>query len=159
VEGRVIGRLAAAAVVVSVSAAVSTGSASARAAACRATPSSYGPFNTSGAVVPRRAKIGTGHVLTGRVLRFPACTPIRGATVEFWQRGKDGYDARGRGRVVTRRDGSFRFEGPVPTADEGRPAHIHVHVTAPGYQEVVTTYFLRRGEKTGRITIVLVSEL
>ena len=146
---------------VGLSAAVAVDSGAARpgAAACKPTPSSYGPFNTSGAVTPRRSRIGSGHVLTGRVLRYPGCAPIRGATVDFWQRGKTGYTQRGRAEVVTNRAGAFRFEGPVPVAYGGRPGHIHVKVNAPGYQEVVTTYFVRRGAKTGRMTIVLVSEL
>ena len=140
--------------------AVGSGSASPGAAACKPTPSSYGPFSTSGAVVPRRARIGSGHVLVGRVVRYPGCAPLRGAQVELWQQSRDGtYRPSGRGRVVTDRNGTFRFYGPVPPGEGGRPPHIHVKVTAAGYQEVVTTYFLRRGEKTGRMTIVLVSEL
>jgi len=61
--------------------------------------------------------------------------------------------------VVTGKTGTFRFEGPRPPAEGGRLSHIHVRVTAGGYVDFVTTYFLRSGEKTGRITIVLVSGL
>ena len=155
-----IGRLAAAAVALSVSAAALPGAASPRASACKPTASSYGPFNTSGAASPRRSKIGTGHVLSGRVLRYPGCSPVPGALVDFWQESPNGvYERRGRGSVVTGTSGAFRFQGPVPPAEGGRPSHIHVRVTAPGYREVVTTYFLRRGERTGRLTIVLISEL
>jgi hypothetical protein len=32
-----------------------------------------------------------------------------------------------------------------------------IHVSAAGYADFVTTYFLARGERRGRITIVLVS--
>jgi hypothetical protein len=35
---------------------------------------------------PIRAKIGTGHVLTGIGLS-PSCAPIAGARVSFWHRG------------------------------------------------------------------------
>jgi hypothetical protein len=34
-----------------------------------------------------------------------------------------------------------------------------VHVSAGGYEDVVTTYFVRAGAKSGRITIVLFSAL
>jgi protocatechuate 3,4-dioxygenase beta subunit len=146
--------------VIAVTAALAAGSGSAAPrAACKPTASSPGPFNTSGAALPKRSKIGSGHVLTGRVLRYPDCRPVRGATVAFWQRGPSGYTQRGRGSVVTNRNGAFRIEGPVPTSYSSRGPHIHLDIRAAGYQEVVTTYFVRRGSKGGRITIVLVSEL
>jgi protocatechuate 3,4-dioxygenase beta subunit len=57
-----------------------------------------------------RAKIGTGHVLTGVVLS-PTCTPIPGATVSFW-----------------------------PVAYDGRPGHIHIKVQARDYETLYTEY-------------------
>jgi hypothetical protein len=82
------------------------------------------------------------------------------AVVDFWQESPNGaYDRRGQASVVTGKTGTFRFEGPRPPAEGGRLSHIHVRVTAGGYVDFVTTYFLRSGEKTGRITIVLVSGL
>jgi len=135
--------------------------ASARTATCRPTQSlGGGPFETSGASFPKRSRIGRGHVLTGRVLRFPGCAPIKGAVVDFWQESPNGaYDRRGQASVVTDRAGTFRFEGPRPPAEGGRPSHIHIRVSAGGYVDFVTTYFLRPGEKNGRIVIVLVSGL
>jgi protocatechuate 3,4-dioxygenase beta subunit len=80
--------------------------------------------------------------------------------VELWQESPNGrYDRRGHAAVVTGRTGTFRFEGPVPPSGFGRPPHIHVRVSAGQYEEVVTTYVVRRGEQHGRITIVLVSGL
>jgi protocatechuate 3,4-dioxygenase beta subunit len=118
-----------------------------------------GPFDTNAAAPPRRTRIGRGHVLTGRVLQYPGCTPIRGAFVEFWQESANGrYDRRGHGSMVTSRAGTFRFEGPIPPSDFGRP-HIHVHVSAAGYPDFVTTYFIARGSRQGRLTIVLVSDI
>ncbi len=130
-------------------------------AACRPTLSQGGgPFETSAAPAPRRARIGRGHVLTGRILRAPDCAPVRGALVEFWQESPNGrYDRRGRASVVTGRTGAFRFQGPVPPGALGLPPHIHIHVSAAGYEDFVTTYRLARGERQGRITIVLVSSL
>jgi protocatechuate 3,4-dioxygenase beta subunit len=139
---------------------VGSGSAAPRPTACRPTQSQgAGPFQSNRTTAPRRSRIGRGHVLTGLVLRYPDCARVRGAFVELWQESPNGrYDRQGHASVITSRTGTFRFEGPVPPSDFGRP-HIHVHVSAGGYEEVVTTYVLGPGERRGRITIVLVSGL
>src|SRR4029079_3425195 len=69
-----------------------------------------GPFQTNAIATPLRSKIGTGHVLLGRVLS-PDCAPVRGAVVYFWQAGPNGYGPRRRARVVTKPPGGGRFEG------------------------------------------------
>jgi protocatechuate 3,4-dioxygenase beta subunit len=140
---------------------IAAGSAASAAAPCRPTASAGGgPFETNAAPPPRRSRIGRGHVLTGRILQYPGCTPVRGALVEFWQESANGrYDRRGHGSVITARNGAFRFEGPVPPGEFGRPSHIHIHVSAPGYADFVTTYFLARGERRGQIRLVLVSDV
>jgi protocatechuate 3,4-dioxygenase beta subunit len=114
-----------------------------------------GPFQQNPLAAPRRAKIGTGHVLQGRVLRATDCKPVAGVLVVLWQAGPNGYGPRGRGSVVTDRSGRFRFEGPVPASYTGRPPHIHIAVSHPAYEELLTRYVVRRGAKTGRITLVL----
>ena len=79
-------------------------------AACRPTPSDgAGPFQQGGVSAPRRAKIGTGHVLQGRVLQTD-CKPVAGALVVLWQAGPNGYGPGGRGSVRTDRSGRFRFK-------------------------------------------------
>jgi protocatechuate 3,4-dioxygenase beta subunit len=127
---------------------------------CRPTLSQGGgPFDASAAPPPRRSRIGRGHVLTGRILRAPDCKPVRGAVVEFWQESPNGvYDRRGHAAVVTGQTGTFRFEGPVPPGGFRGP-HIHIHVSTAGYDDFVTTYLLSRGERQGRVTIVLSSAL
>lgn len=112
-----------------------------------------GPFQQGGVSAPRRAKIGTGHVLQGRILGTD-CKPIRGATVVLWQAGPNGYSSRGRGSVRTDRSGRFRFEGPVPASYGGLP-HIHLAVFHPAYEELSSRYVVRPGSKAGRITLVL----
>jgi protocatechuate 3,4-dioxygenase beta subunit len=130
-------------------------SAAGTSAACEPTRSDgAGPFSQSGIVPPIRAKIGTGHVLNGRVLRAADCAPVARALVVLWQAGPNGYGPRGRGSVRTDRLGRFRFEGPVP-ANYGRGPHIHLAVIHPAYEELVTRYVVRRGAKTGRLTLVL----
>ena len=113
-----------------------------------------GPFQQSGLSAPRRAKIGTGHVLLGRVLGTDF-KPVAGALVVLWQAGPNGYGPRGRGSVRTDRSGRFRFEGPVPASEGYGVPHIHIAVFHPGFEELVTRYIVRRGAKTGRIRLVL----
>jgi catechol 1,2-dioxygenase len=94
--------------------------------------------------------------------------PIAGAELDIWQNGDDGLysvqddaspEAHLRGRFYTRDDGSYAFVGvrPVPytVPHDGqvgamfeavkrhpwRPAHIHMIVTAPGYQRLQTHIF------------------
>ena len=126
------------------------------AANCRPTEGDgAGPFQQSPPAAPRRAKIGTGHVLQGRILRASDCKPVAGALVVLWQSGPNGYGPRGRGSVVSDRSGRFRFEGPVPASYTGGQPHIHIAVSHPAYEELVTRYVVRRGAKTGRIRLVL----
>jgi len=121
--------------------------------ACKTTVSDgAGPFTRLDA--PRRATIGKGHVLQGRVLRAGDCAPIRGALVYLWQAGPNGYVPRGRGSVTTDRQGRFRFQGPVPSSYGGLP-HIHIAVVHRDYEELLTRYVVRRGAKSGRLTVVL----
>jgi protocatechuate 3,4-dioxygenase beta subunit len=112
-----------------------------------------GPFQANAIATPLRSKIGTGHVLLGRVLS-PSCAPVRRAVVYFWQAGPNGYGPRGRARILTDRQGRFRFEGPVP-ANYGRGPHIHIAVVHPAYEDLLTRYVVRPGAKTGRIRLVL----
>jgi protocatechuate 3,4-dioxygenase beta subunit len=122
---------------------------------CRPTPNDgAGPFSGTGINTPLRAKIGTGHVLRGRVLRAGDCRPVSRALVVLWQAGPNGYRSRGRGSVRSDRQGRFRFEGPVPT-NYGRGSHIHMAVIHPAYEELTTRHDVPRGARSGRITIVL----
>jgi protocatechuate 3,4-dioxygenase beta subunit len=114
-----------------------------------------GPFSLSPLDAPLRAKIGTGHVLHGRVVRATDCRPVSRALVIFWQAGRNGYGPAGRGSVYTNRLGRFRFEGPVPASYSGRAPHIHIAVIHPAYEELLSRYVVRRGAKSGRIRLVL----
>jgi protocatechuate 3,4-dioxygenase beta subunit len=121
---------------------------------CKPTPEdAAGPFTR--ASPPLRAKIGTGHVLTGVVLSALDCKPIRGARVEFRQANRRGvYTQAGTGAVLTNAAGRFRFVGPRPVSYEGRPGHIHIRVIAPNH-EVLLTRYEPRGRRSGSIRIVL----
>jgi protocatechuate 3,4-dioxygenase beta subunit len=122
-------------------------------AQCAPTPNSGGGPDRG--PIALHAKIGTGHVLTGVVLS-PACTPIPGARVSFWQSNTKGvYTTAGRGAVVTDKSGRFRFEGPMPVAYDGRPGHIHIKVQARDYETLYTEYE-PHGARTGNVRLVLV---
>lgn len=142
--------------VVAATGAVSGATAGAASGQARCQPTigdAAGPFQANAIATPLRSKIGTGHVLLGRVLG-PDCSPVRRAVVYFWQAGPNGYGARGRARVITDRQGRFRFEGPVP-ANYGRGPHIHIAVVHPAFEDLLTRYVVRPGSKTGRVKLVL----
>lgn len=112
-----------------------------------------GPFGRG--APPRRAKIGTGHVLTGIVLSVD-CRPLAGARVHLWQANRRGeYTRAGSATVVTDRAGRFRFEGPRPVSYSGRPAHIHLRILAGDHELLLTRYVPRPNAKSGSIRLVL----
>jgi hydroxyquinol 1,2-dioxygenase len=110
---------------------------------------------------------GTPALVRGRVLDQDG-RAIAGAELDIWQNGENGLyavqddeapEAHLRGRFYSREDGSYAFVGvrPVPytVPHDGpvgrmlettrrhpwRPAHIHMIVTAPGYQRLQTHIF------------------
>ena len=125
------------------------------AAACPASvPDGFGPFGKG--TPPVRAKIGTGHVLTGVVLSSLDCKPIRRARVELWQANKQGrYVRAGSATVFTNAQGRFRLEGPLPPSYEGRPGHIHLRVSAPGHEQLLSRYEAVAGARRGTVRLVL----
>ena len=115
-----------------------------------------GPFARG--APPLRAKIGTGHVLTGVVLSTD-CKPIPGARVQLWQ-ASQGYVYRrsGSGTVITNQSGRFRFEGPRPRTYAGRPPHIHLRVIAEGHEILYSRYAPAPGATRGTVRLVLEPE-
>jgi protocatechuate 3,4-dioxygenase beta subunit len=122
---------------------------------CEPTPiDGFGPFGR--ARPPLRAKIGTGHVLTGTVIAADTCKPLRGVAVEFWQSNANGvYKLAGSATVLTDRAGRFRFQSPVPARYESLPPHIHIRIDVPGYKQLLTRYVVAPGERRGRVRLVL----
>ncbi len=117
----------------------------------------FGPFGRG--VPPARAKIGTGHVLTGVVLSSLDCKPIRGARVELWQANKKGqYVRAGSATVFTNAQGRFRLEGPPPPSYEGRPGHIHLRVSAAGHEQLLARYVRAPAARRGSLRLVLAGE-
>lgn len=125
------------------------------AVACPPTPDdAAGPFGRG--APPLRAKIGTGHVLTGVVVSALDCRPIRGAQVHLWQANRNGvYTRATSATVITNGAGRFRFEGPRPVAYRGGEPHIHLRVIAPYHRPLLSRYVPARGARSGSIRLVL----
>jgi catechol 1,2-dioxygenase len=110
---------------------------------------------------------GTPAWVHGRVLDLDG-SPIAGAELDVWQNGPnllyavqdvEAPEDHLRGRFRTREDGTYAFLGvrpvPYPIPHDGpvghmleatgrhpwRPAHIHMIVSAPGYEKVTTHVF------------------
>ncbi|HEU6445397.1 MAG TPA: hypothetical protein VFL61_10105 [Gaiellaceae bacterium] len=113
-----------------------------------------GPFYEPGA--PVRSRVGTGYVLSGRVLTT-RCRPIARARIELWlvnPRGR--YDDAHRATLFSARDGRYRFQSNRPAGYEGRPPHIHLRVSARGFRTLVTQHYPRSGRTTAVFNLVLV---
>jgi protocatechuate 3,4-dioxygenase beta subunit len=126
------------------------------AAPCRPTPpDALGPFYEPGA--PVRSKVGTGYVLSGRVLRAGTCLAIPRARIEFWLVNRQGrYDDAHRATVIAGRRGAYRFQSSKPVAYGSRPPHIHVRVTARGYRTLVTQHYPRASRRSAVFNLILV---
>jgi protocatechuate 3,4-dioxygenase beta subunit len=113
-----------------------------------------GPFYKSGA--PVRAKVGSGYVLSGRVLAARTCRPIGRARIELWLVNPEGeYDDAHRATVFAGKDGRYRFESNRPVGYSGRPPHIHVRVSARGFRTLVTQHYPRAGRSRALFNLVL----
>jgi protocatechuate 3,4-dioxygenase beta subunit len=125
---------------------------------CKPTqPDMLGPFYEPGA--PVRTRVGSGYVLSGRVLAAKECKPIPNAHIEFWLANSRGeYDDAHRATVLADHRGTYRFESNVPVSYGGRPPHIHVRVRAPGYEELVTQHYPERGQRKANFDLVLVAQ-
>jgi catechol 1,2-dioxygenase len=125
---------------------------------CKPTqPDMLGPFYEPAA--PVRTSVGSGYVLSGAVLSAKECMPIPNARIEFWLANPRGeYDDAHRATVLAGQRGDYRLESNVPVSYGGRPPHIHVRVTAPGYQELVTQHYPERSQRKANFDLVLVRE-
>jgi catechol 1,2-dioxygenase len=125
---------------------------------CKPTqPDMLGPFYEPGA--PVRTSVGSGYELSGRVLGAEECKPIPNAKIEFWLANSRGdYDDAHRATVFAGQRGRYRFESNVPVSYGDRPPHIHVRVTTPGNEELVTQHYPERGQRKANFDLVLIAE-
>ena len=118
-------------------------------------PESLGPFYQPHA--PLRNRVGRGYVLSGTVRAALRCTPLRTARLELWLANPRGvYDDAHRATLRVNARGVYRFESNVPVAYSGRPPHIHIRVTAPGFRTLVTQHYPRPGQRRAVFDLVLV---
>lgn len=128
------------------------------------------PFRERGASIVNDDAPGARVRISGRVFEFENNAPIEGAILDIWQAAANGLyenqdeqqpDYHLRGRFRTDKNGTFELIALMPTAyhipDDGpvgeflkiakrppiRPAHIHVIVSAPGYETLVTQIFVK----------------
>lgn len=120
-------------------------------------PDALGPFYTPGA--PVRDQVGEGYILQGVVRSSEDCQPIPGAQIEFWLAGPDGdYADAYRATTFAGEDGSYRFESHPPPPYTGRPPHIHILASAPGFQVLVTQHYSLDGAAQADFDLVLEPE-
>jgi protocatechuate 3,4-dioxygenase beta subunit len=126
------------------------------AATCEPTSSDVmGPFYKPNA--PIRARVGKGYLVQGTVRSSIDCGLIPGAVIELWLAGPEGgYDDSHRTTVVTDASGRYSFESNAPPPIEGRPPHIHLRISAKGFNSLVTQHYPAAGTKEAIFDIVLV---
>ena len=117
-------------------------------------PEPLGPFYKPNA--PVRERVGEGYVLTGTVKSSADCQAIAGAEIEFWLAGPNGqYDEAHRATVFSDKSGRYRFESNFPPKYSWRPPHIHLRISAPGYETLVTQHYPAAGQTEGNFDLVL----
>jgi protocatechuate 3,4-dioxygenase beta subunit len=114
-----------------------------------------GPFYEPNA--PLRSTVGQGYVLSGKVRSATDCSPLAEARIEFWLAGPSGrYADDYRATVLTDEAGAYRFESNFPPGYRGRPPHIHVRVSAPGFRTLITQHYPEKGRTEASFELVLV---
>jgi catechol 1,2-dioxygenase len=123
-----------------------------------------GPFYRPGAPLRTNLRLpgskGTPIVLKGKIFKEDGNTPINDAFVEIWHCDeKEVYDNTSddynyRGGQKTKADGTYEFKSilPVPykanpaIESSWRPAHIHMRVSVPGQQDLITQIYFKDGK-------------
>ena len=123
---------------------------------CKPTPPDYlGPFYIAGA--PVRASVGEGYELGGIVKSSDNCVPIANAKIELWLTNSEGaYDDDHRATIYSDNSGAYFFESNFPPGYSGRPSHIHIRISASGFQTLATQHYPITGSKSGVFVIVMV---
>lgn len=123
---------------------------------CKPTPpDALGPFYKPGA--PLRNSVGKGYELNGKVLSSEDCAPIKAARIELWLAGPDGeYKDDYRATVLANESGEYWFESHMPPSYSRRPPHIHIRVTADGFNTLTTQHYPAKGSSNAEFDLVLI---
>lgn len=109
---------------------------------------------------PYRTSVGTGYLLIGTVKSAADCKPIGNARIELWMTGPDGrYGDAWRATLISAGNGRYYFTSHPPTEFGRRRPHIHMRVTAPGFQPLVTQHYPHHAAGEGLFDLVLVPTL
>ena len=117
-----------------------------------------GPFYRPGApmrsnLIPAASK-GEVLQLSGTVFQKDAKTPIENVLIEAWQCDEnENYDNTSdaylfRGAIKSDKKGSYNFKTIVPVPYKAsptswRPAHIHLRVSSPNHQDLITQIYFK----------------
>jgi hypothetical protein len=120
-------------------------------------PDALGPFYKPKA--PLRNSVGRGYELSGAVLSSKDCAPIKEAGIELWMAGPDGeYKDDYRAAVRANESGEYRFESHRPPSYLNRPLHIHIRVTADGFNTLSTQHYPEEDSSNGEFDLVLIPD-
>lgn len=118
---------------------------------------SLGPFYEPKA--SERDSTGQGLVISGVVRSARDCSALGGARLEWWSANQHGdYDAAHRATQPASADGRYRYTTDFPGRYPGRPPHLHVRVTAPGYRTLVTQVYPQQAQTSLSVDLVLVPQ-
>lgn len=123
---------------------------------CQTTTDILGPFYRPNS--PVRNDLVLEHMkgeivkLTGRIMHDDCSTPVENAKIELWHCSadevydNDSNDFNYRGTIYSDHSGNYHFrtQMPVPYDAGGgmyRPAHFHLMISAPGYQNLITQLY------------------
>ena len=71
--------------------------------------------------------------------------------------GPDGeYTDNYRASEIVGEDGAYRFESHFPPPYSGRPSHIHLRVSAKGFQTLITQHYPQKGDTGAILDLVLI---
>ena len=97
---------------------------------------------------------GEPMVISGTVYLPDGKTSAKGAILSVWHTDTKGYYIKGgggageehpriRGRMKTGSDGKYEFRTikPAPYPNNSAPAHVHGHISAPGFPEYPIVYY------------------
>lgn len=101
---------------------------------------------------PERNIVGQGHVITGIVLSSADCKPISKTKLEFWPEEEGlGHPDSSRATFFTDQAGRYRFQCNMPE-------HIHMRISASGYNTIGVNRYHPEGQAEGTFDIVLEPE-